>query len=117
MPATIPIKVSGPDANGDLILQHDNGTSAKEITVNVNDTIQWNVDPKSGVEDITGLPPKTGSTDVFDTNDPRRRGTSHNWTGTISPDVGGDVEDYSIIWTDKLGVKNHNYDPKISVNT
>ena len=60
-----PINITGSDTTTGNLTMSDNGTTDADV----GDTIQWNVNPTSGVAAITGLPPKTGNSSVFDSDD------------------------------------------------
>ncbi len=114
--AVRPIRITGSNTiTGDLTLQDNNGNSATVIKVDVGDSIQWIVSPGWGVQKITGLPPKSGSPNVFESGDPKPVGASANWKGTIKSGTNRQVEKYDIKWTDTAG-KTYTYDPRISVN-
>lgn len=95
---------------GDLTLSDNDLTQ-----VDPGDTVTWIIMPQLDIVAITGLPPKTSSTNVFDECDPVSVGNSNNWKGTIKSGTNGVDEDYNILWTDKNG-SNHTYDPRIRVN-
>lgn len=114
--ATKPITITGIDSTtGNPILVDNNNKNAYNFRVDAGDTVQWNINPNSGVSAITRLPPKEGSTDVFQSGDPHKKAQSNNWEGTVKESTRGEEEDYNIIWTDEDG-GTHTFDPKISVN-
>ncbi len=109
--ATITLKISGQN-NGVPTLQDENGNTVNgDIDCSTGDTIQWNINPNSGVSAICIK--KTGGTDVFD-GDLQQRGNSNNWYGVVANDTGGDEEDYSIAASACPEAKVW-HDPKITV--
>lgn len=118
------IIVLDSDTNGNLTLS-DKG---KPVVVKENEVVTWIIHPDSGVESITAIPVKAGSTNIFTTG-PGRLGRSKNWQGRIGKefrDTGVKFleeksgqkfiqEEYSIVWKDSNG-KKFTFDPKLRIN-
>lgn len=104
------ILLEGDTSNGDLVLS-DKGVSY----VKKNEVVTWIIHPNSGVESITAIPVKPGSTNVFTTG-PSQLGNSKNWQGRIRNDVRVKTEEeYNIEWKDSDG-NDYTFDPKLKIN-
>lgn len=104
------ILLEGDTSNGDLVLS-DKGKSY----VKKNEVVTWIIHPDSGVESITAMTVKPGSTNVF-TKRPSKLGNSKNWQGRIRNDVKGKTEEeYNIEWKDSNG-KEYTFDPVLVIN-
>ena len=107
----IVIQILGSDPSTGNLTMSDNGHS----DVSRGDQVTWIVHPNSGVNSLTGITVKTGSTNVFGTG-PCPIGNSSNWRGKILDTLIIPIdEDYNIYWDDTTGT-NHCYDPKLTVN-
>lgn len=117
------IVLDSDTSNGNLELS-DKGLSY----VNENEVVTWIIHPDSGVESITAIPVKPGSTNIFTTG-PGRLGRSKNWQGRIGKgfrdsgvkfleEKSGEKfiqEEYSIVWKDSDGAE-YLFDPKLRIN-
>lgn len=118
------IVLDSDTSNGNLELS-DKG---KPIVVKENEVVTWIIHPDSGVESITAIPVKPGSTNIFTTG-PGRLGRSKNWQGRIGKgfkdsgvkfleEKSGEkfiLEEYSIVWKDSDGNK-YTFDPQLKIN-
>ena len=109
--ANRPIRITGIDTDGSLILS-DNG----QTNVNPGDTVTWIIDQHSRVATITGID-NSGPDDVFAPNDPAPVGSSSSWRGTVNPQIPRNSEEnYIINYTRTDGNESGSFDPKIQVN-
>ncbi len=111
------ITISEGDAtSGKLTMTLINGKSARQVSADHGQTIQWLLHPNNSVSEIIAIEEKsiTNNYNIFSV-DPGPVGGSKNWEGTISPDTDNPYEWYSIVWKDKNGIQ-HTDDPLIQVN-
>ena len=111
--ATITFAITGTNSDGTPSMELNGNPSNGDVTCDVGDTIQWNINP--GVN-ISGLCiTKTGGTDIFG-GDLQKRGNSNNWYGVVANDTGGQEEDYRIAASACTEQNKVWHDPRITVN-
>ncbi len=111
------ITVSNGDVtSGKLVMTLINGKSARQVSADHGQIIQWLLHPNNNVSEIIAIEEKSiaNNFNIF-SKDPEPVGGSKNWEGTISPDTDNPYEWYSIVWKDKNGTQ-HTDDPLIQVN-
>jgi hypothetical protein len=114
------IRITGSDTGtGNLTLQDNNGNSATNFNAQRGHTITWEIQPNSGVAELTGFAQKNvpGNTNVF-SKYPAKLGSSANWQGTVDPNLNSAnayTDTYEINWQDAQG-NSYTYDPSIKVN-
>jgi hypothetical protein len=111
------INISKQEGNNRLYLTDNEGHTGKDnITTDVKpgDTVTWKLVPNGGIDQITGINPKTGSQDIFSV-DPvpvNKDDPKSDWTGTVSENATG-TESYSIDY--KIGGASFKDDPDLEV--
>lgn len=112
--ATIIFKITGTNTDGTPTMTRNGKTSDGSVTCNKDDVIQWNIQPNSGVSGICIA--KSGGSNIFNSGDPKKKGSSNNWAGTISDSAGGLSESYSISASPCDTENAIWHDPQITVN-
>jgi len=112
------INISKQEGNNRLYLTDNEGHSGKDnITTKVKpgDSVTWKLVPNGGIDQITGINPKTGSQDIFSADpapvnpdDPKS-----DWTGTVSENATG-TESYNIAY--KIEEESFVDDPEMEVD-
>ncbi len=111
---TVTITILGIDADGKTLkLSNDDVTG-----VHPGDTIQWIIDPGSGVAAITAIKDNV-NVNIFKPNPAKDKDPKSSWSGTVNPKLAPlpCTEAYTIKFTPKGINEEYSFDPKIQVDS